>query len=76
MLSTTQSFKPITRQQLADQLGICTKTLTRFLEKESIEVEPRALLRPKLVSVIIQKYRGDWRMSDNVQLSLKIGIGF
>jgi hypothetical protein len=59
MSNPTQLPKPMTRQQVAETLGICTKTLKRFLEKEGIEIEPRALLRPKLVSFIIQKYHGD-----------------
>lgn len=59
MSNPTNLPKPMTRQQLSESLGICTKTLKRFLEKESIEVEPRALLRPKLVSFIIQKFHGD-----------------
>jgi len=37
---------PMTRQQIAATLGISTKTLTRFLEKENIHTEPRVLIRP------------------------------
>ena len=58
-MSNPAQPKPMTRQQVADTLGICTKTLKRFIEKEGIEIEPRALMRPKLVAFIIQKYYGD-----------------
>ena len=51
--------KPMTRQQLAERLGICTKTLARFLKKEDISIVPRATLKSKLVAYIIQKYHGD-----------------
>ena len=56
--------KPMTRQTLADKLGTCTKTLTRFFKKEGIEVEPRALLRPQLIDLIIKKFNGDDGKSD------------
>lgn len=56
-MSNTSQAKPKTRQELASILGISTKTLTRFLKKEGITVEPRALLKPKLVAFILQKYR-------------------
>jgi hypothetical protein len=59
MSNPIQLPKPMTRQQVAETLGICTKTLKKFLEKESIEIEPRALLRPKLVEIIIKKYHGE-----------------
>lgn len=58
-MSILETPKPMTRQQLAEELGICTKTLKRFLEKEGVKIEPRALLRAKLIDFIIQKYRGD-----------------
>lgn len=58
-MSIPTTPKPMTRQQVAETLGICMKTLKRFLEKEGVEIEPRALLRPKLITFIIQKYRGD-----------------
>lgn len=58
-MSISTKSKPITRQQLADILGICTKTLSRFLKKEDIPVVPRAMLKSKLVEYIIQKYNGD-----------------
>jgi DNA-binding XRE family transcriptional regulator len=63
MTNPTQS-KPMTRQQVADTLGICTKTLKRFLEKEGIEIEPLTLLRLKLVELIIKKYNREDGMSD------------
>ncbi len=56
-MSNTSQAKPKTRQELASILGISTKTLARFLKKEGITVEPRALLKPKLVAFILQKYR-------------------
>ncbi len=56
MLNISQP-KAQTRQELASILGISTKTLARFLKKEGITVEPRALLKPKLVAFILQKYR-------------------
>lgn len=59
MAHTTNLSKPMTRQQVANSLGICTKTLTRFLEKECIDVKPRVLLKPKMVSLIIQKFHGE-----------------
>jgi hypothetical protein len=49
--------KPMTRLQVAELLGISTRTLTRFMDKEGIEVEPRALLKPKLVELLVQKYQ-------------------
>ena len=58
--------KPMTRQNLADRLGICSKTLTRFFKKEGIEIEPRALLRPKLVEIIIKKFSGEDDVSKDV----------
>ena len=58
-MSIPTTPKPMTRQQVAETLGICTKTLKRFLEKEGVEIEPRALLRPKLIDFIIRKYHGD-----------------
>ncbi|MBC7408258.1 MAG: hypothetical protein H7339_07710 [Arcicella sp.] len=64
MSNTTHLPKPMTRQQVADTLGINPKTLSRFLKKEGIEIEPRALLRPKLVTMIIQKFQGEEDMSD------------
>lgn len=48
--------KPIIRQQLADYLGICTKTLNRFILKYSIDLKPRALIKPKKIMEIIQKF--------------------
>lgn len=48
----------MTRQQIAYFLGICTKTLSRFLAKENIVIEPRLLIRPKMVALIIEKYHG------------------
>ena len=51
--------KPMTRQQVAETLGICTKTLSRFFEKEGIKVEPRTLLKPKLVELITKRYLGE-----------------
>lgn len=59
MSKFTHLHKPMTRQQVAELLGISTKTLTRFIEKECIKVEPRTLLRPKLVSLIIHKYHDE-----------------
>ncbi|MEA5256556.1 hypothetical protein VB264_02100 [Arcicella aquatica] len=55
MLEHTQN-RPMTRQQLAEQLGISTKTLTRFIQKEGINISPRSLLKPKLASFIFQKF--------------------
>jgi hypothetical protein len=56
MSDPTNLPKPKTRQQVADMLGISTKTLTRFLEKENIILEPRILIKPKLVVYITQRY--------------------
>ncbi len=58
MLNPAQN-KPMTRQQLAEHLGISTKTLSRFLQKEEINIHARVLLKPKFVDIIIQKYFGD-----------------
>jgi predicted transcriptional regulator len=55
----TLSQKLKTRQQVADLLGISTKTLSRFLKKEGISIEPRTTLKSKLAVFIIQKYNGD-----------------
>ena len=58
-MSMLETPKPMTRQQLAERLGIRTKTLARFLKKEDISIVPRATLKSKLVAYIIQKYHGD-----------------
>jgi hypothetical protein len=55
---TLPNSNPMTRQQLADMLGICTKTLSNFLKREEIYLEPRVLIKSKLASSIIQKYQG------------------
>lgn len=59
--------KPMTRGKLATFLGICTKSLSRFLKKENIEIPPRALLKPKAIVEIIKKYHGEEDGSDIVQ---------
>lgn len=48
--------KPMTRQQLASYLGVCPKTLYRFILKHSIRIEPRALIKPKVIQEILQKF--------------------
>lgn len=52
------SKHPMTRQQIAETLGISTKTLSRFLKKENIVIEARTLIRPSNAYLIIQKYMG------------------
>ncbi|MFY7827838.1 MAG: hypothetical protein ACOVQ4_11975 [Flectobacillus sp.] len=59
--------KPMTRQQLAEKLGICSKTLSRYIKKEGIKVEPRTLLKPKLVELIIKKYLDEEDLFNKVQ---------
>lgn len=46
--------KAKTRQELAEQYGICTKTLKKWLEKENIFL-PRGLISPKNQLVIYEK---------------------
>ncbi|WP_159102650.1 hypothetical protein [Flectobacillus major] len=58
-MTTPTQLKPMTRQQVAASLGISTKTLTRFIKTQGIAITPRSLLKPKLASLIIQKYHGD-----------------
>lgn len=57
-------YKPMTRTKLAKFLSTSTRTLTRFLDKEGIYVEPRALLRPQLVKIIIEKFNGETDVSN------------
>ncbi|PWK17068.1 hypothetical protein LV89_04519 [Arcicella aurantiaca] len=64
MTKPTHLSKPMTRHQVAETLGICSKTLSRFFEKEGVKVEPRTLLKPKLVELIIKKYHGEEVVSD------------
>lgn len=52
-------YKPMTRGKLAKFLGTYPKMLMRFCKKEGIEIEPRALLRPKLIELIIKKFNGE-----------------
>jgi hypothetical protein len=55
-MPATNLTQAMTRQQLAAYLGICTKTLNRFILKHSIDLKPRALIKPKKIMEIIQKY--------------------
>jgi hypothetical protein len=61
-MTTPEKCKPMTRGKLAKFLSTSTKTLKRFIEKEGIEVEPRALLRPHLVALIINRFYGEQRI--------------
>lgn len=56
MQPTSNHFQPMTRQQLANYLGICPKTLQRFIIKHSILLEARTLIKPKVIQQIIQKF--------------------
>lgn len=56
MLKSNDLSKPVTRQQLASYLGICPKTLYRFILKHSIRIESRALIKPKVIQEILQKF--------------------
>jgi hypothetical protein len=57
-MPTTNLTQSITRQQLARELCICTKTLSRFLIKSGIKIEARCLIKYKEAQLIIQKYQG------------------
>lgn len=46
----------MTREQLAGHLGICSKTLQRFILKHSIKLEARTLIKPKVIQEILQKF--------------------
>lgn len=56
MTSINKVSQPMTRQQLANQMGICSKTLYRFILKHSIKMEARALIKPKVIQEILQKF--------------------
>ena len=47
-------MKAKTRQQLAVEYGICTKTLNKWLKRTQLEV-PRGLIPPKTQSKIYNK---------------------
>ncbi len=57
-------YKPMTRGKLAKFLCISTITLVRFCKKEGIEIQPRVLLRPELVKLIIKKFNGEGSVSN------------
>jgi hypothetical protein len=57
-------YKPMTRTKLAKFLSVATVTLIRYCEKWGIELEPRVLLRPELVKLIIEKFNGEAGVSD------------
>jgi len=42
------------KQQIADEYGICTKTLTKWLKSEKIQLK-RGLINPKIQNLIYQK---------------------
>jgi hypothetical protein len=42
------------RQQIADEYGICTKTLNKWLKEERIKVK-RGLITPKRQAIIYRK---------------------
>lgn len=43
------------KQQIADEYGICTKTLNKWLKAERIKIK-RGLITPKNQSIIYQKF--------------------
>jgi phage antirepressor YoqD-like protein len=42
------------KQQIADEYGICTKTLNKWLKEEKIRIK-RGLINPKNQAIIYQK---------------------
>jgi hypothetical protein len=42
------------KQQIADEYGICTKTLNKWLRQEKIEIK-RGLINPKRQSIIYNR---------------------
>ena len=57
-MSNAAQYKPMTRGKLAKFLKISTATLIRFCKRKGIEFEPRVLLRPDLVKLIIETFNG------------------
>jgi hypothetical protein len=61
-MSNPAQYKPMTRGKLAEHLCTNTKFLSKFIQKENIEVPPRALLTPKVIKEIIIKFNGEDKM--------------
>ena len=57
-------YKPMTRTKLAKFHKISTVTLIRFCERKGIELEPRVLLRPEVIKLIIETFNGTLGVSN------------
>ncbi len=63
--------KAKTRQEVATEYGICTKTLRRWLKKSNITLPSRDLISPKMIQEIYNRFGcpimsdGDPLMSNN-----------
>jgi hypothetical protein len=55
-MKTTHLYKPMTRTQLAEELGIHPRTLQRFCEKENIAIRKNVLLTPHTIETIKSFY--------------------
>ncbi|MEZ5042475.1 MAG: hypothetical protein R2828_21420 [Saprospiraceae bacterium] len=54
-MKTAQAAKVKTRGEIAEEYGICTKTLTRWLKKEEIQL-PNRLVSPKAQALIYERF--------------------
>lgn len=53
-IMTSEAKYAKSKQQIADEYGICTKTLTKWLREEKIHIK-RGLINPKRQNLIYQK---------------------